>query len=130
MPDYEVIGVLIGDPTNTTFGTASIYTLSTLYGENSFTLAAAAARSIAATFAGSVTKRAGDVSINASDKFKHYSDLAKQLESKAQVMSLGSTGAFAGGISKADKDAREQNSDRVGPFFTRDLHSDESGGDE
>lgn len=125
--DYAAVGTLIGDPTNATFGTAQIYTLSTLYGENSFVLAAAAARSLAGQYAASVTKRAGDVSINASDKFKHYSDLAKQLESKAQIMSLGSGGAYAGGISKSDKARQEQDTDRVRPKFTRDLHRDKSG---
>ena len=123
---YDVIGVLLGDTSHTLLGTASIYALSTIVGENTYTLAAASARSIAATFAGSVTKRAGDVSINASDKYKHYSDLAKQLESKAQIMALGSGGAYAGGISKSDKAPREQNTDRAQPKFTRDLHRDPS----
>lgn len=35
----------------------------------------------------------------------------------------GVAGVFAGGISKADKEAREADTDRVVPAFTADLHS-------
>lgn len=34
----------------------------------------------------------------------------------------GVAGVFAGGISKADKEAREANTDRIAPSFTADLH--------
>jgi hypothetical protein len=122
--DYDAVGLLIGDAAHTLFSTANIYTLSTLYGTATYTLASASARSLAATFANSVTKRAGDVSINASDKYKHYMDLATSLERQAKLYGLGATSVYAGGISKADKLTQEQDSDRVEPYFTRTTHDD------
>lgn len=81
--DYTAVSLLVGDTSNTLISTANIYTLSTLYGTATYTLGAASARYIAATFANSVTKRAGDVSINASDKYKHYMSLAAQPHSRS-----------------------------------------------
>lgn len=122
--DAEAVSLLVGDTSNTYISTDQINTLATLYGENPFTVAAAAARVIAAQFAAAVTKKAGDVSINASDRYKHYMDLARDLDRKAALHGLGAISVFAGGISQSDKLAREQDTDRVDPYFTRDLHND------
>src|SRR5690554_3390487 len=101
--DVGAVQLLVGDTEEKLITAEQITTLAGLYGENTWTVAAAAARAIAAKFAGQVNKRAGDVSIDASDKFKHYTALAKELDSKATIMALGSTSVYAGGISKADK---------------------------
>ena len=122
--DYAAVGVLVGDESHTLKGTESIYTLSTIVGTATYTLAAATARSIAADFAGAVDKKAADVSISASQKFDHYTKLAAQLERQAGKFSLGATSVYAGGISQSDKATREDNSDRVEPYFTRTLQDD------
>lgn len=119
--DYTLILTLAGDPGTAYIGTAVISSLSTLVGTAPYTLGAATARAIAASFADSVTKKAGDVSINASDKYTHYMALAADLDRRAAVNSLGATSVFAGGISKSDKDTYESDTDRVEPFFTREL---------
>lgn len=124
--DTEAVSLLIGDPDNTYISPEQIDALATIYGDNVFVVAAAAARAIAAQFASSVTKRAGDVSINASDRYKHYMDLAKDLDKQGVLHGLGATSVYAGGISKADKETRALDGDRVPPYFTRDLH-DETG---
>lgn len=122
--NYTEVSTLVGDPTNALIGTAQIATLAGLYGEESFTLGAASARYIAASFANSVNKKAGDVSIDASDKFKHFTALADKLEKEASRRSLGATSVYAGGISQSDKTTRENDSDRSEPYFTRTLHDD------
>lgn len=122
--NYDAVGILVGDEAHTLKGTAAIYTLSTVVGTATYTLAAATARSIAADFADSVTKKAGDVSINASDKYTHYMELAASLDKQAASYRLGGASVFAGGISKSDKTTREADDDRVSPYFTRDLFND------
>lgn len=122
--NYDAVGILAGDEAHTLKGTAAIYTLSTVVGTAVYTLAAATARSIAADFANDVTKKAGDVSINASDKYKHYMELAKDLDKRAASNALGATSVYAGGISKSDKDTRESDTDRVEPYFTRTQFDD------
>ncbi len=121
------VRVLLADTDETLLSKEALDAIIELVGTNTYTVAAEAARAIAAQYAGSVTKRAGDVSINASDKYKHYMDLATKLDKKAALHGLGATGAYAGGISQSDKTAREANGDRVEPYFTRELH-DEPGG--
>lgn len=120
--DIEIVLLLIGESDEVNFTGAQVAQLSTLYGDNSYVLAAAAARSLAAKYASSVTKKSGDVSVNASDKFSHYTALAKDLDRQATLRGLSATSAYAGGISQGDKDTRASDTDRVSPFFTRDLH--------
>jgi len=124
--NYSLILTLAGDSGTAYIGTATISDLSTLYGTAPLTLGAATARAIAANFGASVNKRSGDVSIDASDKYKHYMDLATSLDRQAILRGLGSTSAYAGGISLSDKDTQESNTDRVPPKFTRNLHRDPS----
>lgn len=79
-----------------------------------------AATSLMSRFAGStsysVTTR-GSISMQASDKFLHYQQLAAEM--KALVATAGVI-PYAGGISIADKQTQEQDPDRVRPFFARD----------
>jgi len=124
--NYSLILTLAGDSGTAYIGTATISDLSTLYGTAPLTLGAATARAIAAGFGASVDKKAGDVSISASDKFKHFMAIAADLDKQATLRGLGSTSAYAGGISLSDKDTQESNTDRVPPKFTRNLHRDPS----
>lgn len=122
--DYLAVGLLIGDPSNTLFNTDNIDALATLVGTATYPLAAACARSLAATYAPSVDKRAGDVEVQSSQRYAHYMQLAEQLEAEAKQRALGAISVYAGGISRADKVAQVGNSDRVRPYFTRHLHDD------
>lgn len=79
-----------------------------------------AAESIAAIFADKVDQSVGKIRISFSQRFKHFTELAKRLSRNANQGSLA--GAFSGGISKADKQTDENNSDFPKHFFTRDLH--------
>lgn len=120
--DSGLILLLIGDPEGEDITEEQIVTLSELYGDNALTVAVAAARTLMNMFAKQVTKKSGDVSINASDKFDHYKTVVAELQREVRRMSLGATSAYAGGISISDKDTRADDTDRVAPLFTRDLH--------
>ena len=122
--NYLPIRVLIGDLTESELNKEALDALIGLVGSNPYTVAAAAARAIAAKYAGSVTKRAGDVSINASDKYTHYIALADKLDREASMRGLGALSVYAGGISHSDKTTREDDSDRTDPYFTRATHDD------
>lgn len=76
--------------------------------------AAQICRSLAALFAQRVSKRVGDLSINFSDKAKQYLALADDLEAQGSMSSIA---PYAGGISHADRDAVDGDSDRVKPPF-------------
>jgi hypothetical protein len=104
--------------------------------QNAYLAAAMAAEAIAAKYARLVTNSQSDVhgnhslTRNYSDRHKHYMDLAKRLEKRRtssvlEKMSLG--GVYAGGISKADKETRQENDDRPETAFARDLHENVRG---
>lgn len=58
--------------------------------------------------------------IDYGERAKFYTDRATQLRSRAALAAL----PYAGGISLADKQVRELDSDRVEPAFTKALHDD------
>jgi hypothetical protein len=118
------VSLLAGDPDNEDITVAQIGVLSGLYGTNSFVVALAAARFLMRKFAKQVSKKAGDVSINSSDKFKHYKEIVADLQREVSFMALDGSSAYAGGISISDKDTNEADTDRVEPYFTRELHDD------
>lgn len=78
------------------------------------------ARAIAAHFARAVEKQVGDLKIKASEKYKNYLEIMKSLEEEA-AGSIPGASPFAGGISKTQKATQEQDSDRVNPYFSRDM---------
>ncbi len=84
---------------------------------NKWAASAAAARGIAAGFARKVRESDGDASVDFQQQYEHYKDLAAEL--KAQVAS--GVKPFAGGISKSDKDAQRDDTDRVEPVFTKGM---------
>lgn len=85
--------------------------------------AAQCCRSIAAKFAQKVNRRVGDLSINYSDRQKHYLDLAAQLGQDGLTMDLS---PYTGGVSAADVETVEQDTDRVAPPFKRDQFDNPS----
>jgi hypothetical protein len=58
--------------------------------------------------------------IQYADRATFFTDRATQLRSRAALSVI----PFAGGISNADKEIREQDTDRVAPAFTKRLHDD------
>ena len=92
-------------------------------GNNLYRAAAMACRAIAAKLFNSLTldKAPGSVSYDAAERAQGFLDLAAELETKA-TMSGSAAGIFAGGISISDKQTREDDTDRVRPGFTSDLH--------
>ncbi|MFA9204997.1 MAG: hypothetical protein ACEQSH_00930 [Bacteroidia bacterium] len=58
--------------------------------------------------------------IDYGERAKFFSDRATQLRSRSAIAAL----PYAGGISLADKQVRELDSDRVEPAFTKALHDD------
>jgi len=76
--------------------------------------AALAAEAIGAQFARKVDKSVGKLAISFSQASEHYFALAERLRREVAV----GAGPYAGGISQADKDANEADTDVVAPSFT------------
>jgi len=79
------------------------------------------AESISAKLSPFVDYRIHGVSVSGGDLVKQYQRLSERLRGGL----LGGTGAdlpFAGGISVADKEAREANADNVGSQFSIGMH--------
>lgn len=80
---------------------------------NHYSAAALACNSLAAVFGGSGTeKKVGDLSIKRADA-AYYRDLGRQLQRMSALQSV----PYAGGISRSDKAAVRDDSDRVRPAF-------------
>lgn len=94
-------------------------------GPNLYRAGAITARSIALKLGRRPTVNDRKAGIDADEQYQHYMLIAKELDLRASTSasSSGQGGVFAGGISKADKEAREADTDRVEPAFTIDLHS-------
>ena len=89
-----------------------------LTGEGSkYTAAALCAESVGAYFARRADKTVGRMSIAASKASEGYFRLADRLRAELGMR----VAPYAGGISIADKDTREDDSDRVSPAFTATM---------
>jgi hypothetical protein len=82
--------------------------------------AAEAARSIAAQLAMQEDIKISETTLSGNSAYLNMIKLAESLEKQA---ARSFAIPYAGGISKADKLARESNTDRVQPAFTRALHT-------
>lgn len=82
--------------------------------------AIAAARALGARYARRADKKIGRLSIGASKISENYFRLAAELEKGLGRRAGGADGIYAGGISIADKQSEESDSDRVVPAFARD----------
>lgn len=76
-----------------------------------------AAQTIAAKFARLADFTLGDYSANYSQRAQQYTQIARELSAKSAVLAA----PFAGGITRSQKEAVRQNSNRVDPKFTRDI---------
>lgn len=79
-----------------------------------------ASETIAAKFSRLADESVGQVSVSYSQKAEHYWKLAKTLKLKANKLAV----PYAGGISQSDKTNVENDTDRVEPFFNRELHNE------
>ena len=84
---------------------------------NVYLAAAEVARNLAAKYARQVNLVQGELQTNYSDRKKHYSELAKDLEARGSARGGVVLGIWAGGISVQDKIAQQQDPDRVRPQF-------------
>lgn len=73
---------------------------------------------IAAKFSRRVNEAVGQVRMDFSQAAKAYRDMAMDLRRRLAIEDMT---PFAGGISKTQKQAEEQNADRVQPDFTRHM---------
>lgn len=89
---------------------------------NAFRAGVACAVALAAKFSRLTDESVGDVSKSYSKRAEAYRELAKDLRRRNAERGVV---PYAGGISVAEKEAVEQNTDRVDPAFTRDLHDNE-----
>ncbi len=85
--------------------------------------ALAGAEQLAARFASMVDKTVGDLSIKYSQRSKQYLAIAERLRTS---LSISGAPPFCGGISRADKKSRYENTDAVPAQFTRDMQVVES----
>ena len=79
------------------------------------------AEALIAKYAGYVTQTVGSVSVQYSNLVAQYEKLAKTLKGKLAIKG----GAWAGGLSQAEKDANADDTDRVEPAFERGFQDGE-----
>lgn len=78
--------------------------------------ASRACETIAALFGRKVTTAVGDLKVSQEKKYEHYLELAADLRRRAAMNDMM---PYAGGISIADKQNQELDTDRQSPAFTR-----------
>ena len=108
--------LLIGD-TDTTAAQLTDEEIAWLVTQERTTYKAAAAccRAIAGKYARQVDKSVGDLKVSLSQKQKAYRELAAELSLRGGTYAVPT----AGGISIADRDAYEADTDLIGPTFKR-----------
>ena len=124
--EIERVRVLCGDPAGDTqvLDDSIISFFLEEYSGNIYRAAADAAAAIAAYYAGQVDVRVGILSSSNSQKTQQFAELATALRRRAEDRALAYAVPFAGGVSMAGKEVTEENTDRVPPAFTRDLHEE------
>jgi len=91
--------------------------------------AASAAEAVATKFSDEASsKQVGDLKITYADggQAESYKTMAKALRNRAYRRA--GSGVYAGGISHADKDTQEEDTDRVQPAFSKGMDDHESSG--
>ena len=71
---------------------------------------------ISGAYARQVNTQNEGLSVSASDRKRHFAELAARWRRRA----CGSAGIYVGGRSQAEKDERAEDGDLVQPFFTRE----------
>jgi hypothetical protein len=119
--DLDAVRFLIGD-TDTTdqlLQNEEINYLLAQTGNDVYTSAIIACRTIASKFSRKADQKIGDYSISNSQKASQYLALATQLAQSQAKALISRVAPYAGGISVADKQIDENNTDTVQPAFTR-----------
>lgn len=114
--EADAIRALVGDMVTAAPKLSDdVYVLVIAQESRLYARASLAASALAGKYAVEMTKRIGDLWREAKTLYTHYSDLAKwfRLEAQRRAKAI----PFAGGISKADVEAREEDTDRVTPSF-------------
>lgn len=88
-------------------------------GGNPYVAAVICVEALISHYARLVTKSVGDLSISYGDVVKNYQSLLGTLQKKATIQLCK---PYAGGISIADKETDEGDSDRVQPSFYKGMH--------
>ena len=86
-------------------------------GTNALRAAARAAEAISAKYARQVDKTVGGLSLQAGRRAEKYATLAKELWQRASRTGKGLPTPYTGGISQADKEINEADTDRTQPSF-------------
>ncbi len=118
----DAVRFLIGD-TDTTdqqISDEEVNWLITENGNNVYLAGSASARKVAAEFTRQVrTKTVGALSISYAARAQEYRDLADDLRQQASTKIA--LAVYAGGISRADKELQEADTDWDKPAFTRGM---------
>ena len=125
--DRDRVRLMIGDTieTDQQFSNQEIDAMLLIWGSVT-TTAVAACRALAAKYARFADKWVGDLKILASQKSEAYLALAEQLE-ESGVTAIGAStaGLFAGGLRVSQKEMLDGDTDRVVPFFRRNMMDNE-----
>jgi hypothetical protein len=128
--DIDRVRLLIGDIDTSDplpLQNEEIQYLLTLKNGSLYDAAIASAERLAAFYARKVTKSVGSLSIQYSNKYKQFQELADRLRNEAMNASAASglfVAPFAGGISKTTEQTYEEDPDRIQPAFSRRTHED------
>lgn len=118
--DRDKVRLMLGDtdPGDAKFSDEEIAGALAIYGTTSLT-AAALADSLAAKYSGRTSISVDGLSVNYAARVAQYSALADRLRS-ASAGSIGEP--FVGGIRSSEMDAADEDTDRVAPAFSHDMH--------
>jgi hypothetical protein len=109
------------DSTDQLLSDEEIYYLLSIF-PNPIAAAAMGCETLSTKFARDASdKTVGDLKINLTEKSKAFSEQASRLWYLSRLY-RGRPQVYAGGISKADKQSQEQNTDRVDPDFYKHMN--------
>ncbi|HHH30956.1 MAG TPA: hypothetical protein ENK57_21790 [Polyangiaceae bacterium] len=122
--DKDAVRFLVGDTDSSEQLVSDEEILFALQEEPNVRRAAAfIARALGAKFSREADKSVGDLRIAYSQRARGFYELADRLDSDAsRRTNVLRARPYAGGISVSDKEAVEDNSDRVRPSFAKGMH--------
>lgn len=115
----DAVRLLVGDTdaTDPFLQDAEIQVYLDQFNQNPLNASIRCCEAIIAKLARRPDEKVGQVSISYSQQAKAYRELRADLSRR---LAMTSAAPYAGGISRSDKEARESNTDRVKPAFTRE----------
>lgn len=119
--DIDYVRLLVGDPAGASqaLTDGQITTLLTANNLDRYAAAADCADALAALYAKRVDTRVGILSSSDSQLAKQYHELAASLRRRGAVGRLARLAPWAGGVRKADREARVGDDTLASPFFVR-----------